>query len=437
MASDEMMAYRGPAYAKNNQRRRFLIIGALVVIVTIIVVSTVATKDRKEAEAAAREADEVAEDRGQLRQLINVALDHVGIDSGPIDIENSYQSDAFKWLSSDQDLANYQRSEVVQRFALACFFYATNSINTLYTPSPRPWKQKTNWLSNQNECSWQGIQCSSSKKVNRIILEKNYLSGNLPFELALLRDHLLILSLTGNQLFIEGTDWDVFTKLTNLEQILIDDNFLSSARGIPSSLGHCTRLQKLRLSYNLIGGPIDGPVLRDLTQLTHLEIESNFLEGTIPDTIGRMEQLAYLYLRRNDLHSSLDFLKTRKLNNLFALWLDANKIVGTIPTEIGLCTDLASISISNGTLTGTIPTEIGHMKGLRRVWLYGNALTGTIPTEVTSLKKLEVFELHRNLLSGNVPQSVCDTIAVSNYTHKSLIVDCAKVVCEGCCTRCE
>jgi hypothetical protein len=88
--------------------------------------------------------------------------------------------------------------------------------------------------------------------------------------------------------------------------------------GLPPQLGQLTNMKRLRLSYNLLGGQLEGqyPILDGMTQLTHLELESNFFNGTFPQNIGNMEQLVYIYMRRNNMKFNLDWLSGGKLTNL-------------------------------------------------------------------------------------------------------------------------
>jgi hypothetical protein len=76
----------------------------------------------------------------------------------------------------------------------------------------------------------------------------------------------------------------------------------------------------LRLSYNLLGGSLTDNMVRSWPKLTHLEIESNYLEGKLPTALGSMQQLVYLYVRRNAFSGSLDFLKVGQMSNLCTLW---------------------------------------------------------------------------------------------------------------------
>jgi Leucine-rich repeat (LRR) protein len=167
----------------------------------------------------------------------------------------------------------------------------------------------------------------------------------------------------------------------------------------------------------------------------HVEIESNFLTGTIPH-LGALQNLVYLYLRRNTLSSNLDFIKTSNHKNLASIWLDGNNISQTIPTEIGHIKSLTSISIANAQLTGTIPTELGHLTNLQRLWLFNNQLTGKIPTELEKLAKLEVLKVEDNSVKGQMPSGLCTIIEQAVYQNKELSVDCEHVKCD-CCSPCN
>ena len=76
-------------------------------------------------------------------------------------------------------------------------------------------------------------------------------------------------------------------------------------------------MEKLRLSYNVFEGELDSeaPVLGSMSKLTHLELESNYFNGTMPAAIKNMEKLTYLYLRRNNMEFNLNFLKDAKFTN--------------------------------------------------------------------------------------------------------------------------
>jgi len=442
-----MMSDEGYVHEVGNsgKRRRRLIYGGifvvvLVVVVVIIVVLTAGGGGGSDAPSTGGGGNG-AQSSIDLQDRIHAVLDAGDADSAAAasvawQDPNSYQSKALSWLVSDFEGNNYLEAQLLQRYSLACLYYATYSIVTLYSETPTPWKVTTNWLSSKNECEWHGIECTYSR-VTGISLIDNGLTGKLPMELVLMKTTLNSIDFSVNTLYMTGNELDVFGRLTKLHTIIMDDNYLLTTDGLPSSLQKCTDLEKINLSYNLLEGPMQQNVLSSWSKLTHMEIESNYLDGSFPSALGSLRQLVYLYMRRNNFQSNLDFVKVGNMANIFSVWLDDNSLTGTIPTEVGTLSQLASLSITNGNLTGPIPTEMGLLTGLRRVWLYGNQLSGTVPTELGSLSILEVFEIQDNDLRGRMPRPVCAAIGTSGYEHKSLLADCQQVACDNCCSLCR
>jgi len=313
MSPEEIMSqasHPGPADPQTNRRKKYMIYGgiAAVILISIISISVVVSGNKKE--------DSVMVD---LRSMISSTLSKEGIDTSGLSNGNTAQGKAMNWIYSQNDLATMDRSQILQRYALATFYYSTYQVQTLYTPSPPKWTSSILWLSAVNECEWEGVQCTDRLKVNGISLENNSLTGKVPGDLVLLRDHLVSFDLTTNLLYMTDVDFVFLGSLTKLETILMDDNYLTTDAGLPASLGACTDLKKLRLSYNLFGGSLSDDLFQKLTKLTHLEMESNFLEGDMPESIGDLSNLVYLYMRRNSMTFKLDFLKSGNMESLCKL----------------------------------------------------------------------------------------------------------------------
>jgi hypothetical protein len=356
----------------------------------------------------------------------------------------SPQQLALEFVSGSRNYALLDSAQKVQRYALAVFYYSTFSKpNSQYTKNTGQatapgWTSAINWITSITECDWEGVLCSADgTSVVGLALREHSLSGVLPLELAFLQS-LTTIDLTTNFIYVDG-DAGVtpFTHLGNMNTLLIEDNFVVCTSGIPPSIAAMTNLQKLTMSYNILAGPIDGSIFSNLSKLTYLEIESNYLSGDIPSSILQLPYLNSLYMRRNLLTINLPtLLASGNLPAIFALWLDSNTVQGSIPSSIGTSQpNLASLSITNATVSGPIPTEIGLLSGLQRVWLYSNAMTGVIPSEIGNLPKLEVLELYANSLSGSMPTQVCSRIDSATYEFKALTVDCQEVPCT-CCTQC-
>jgi hypothetical protein len=381
--------------------------------------------------------EEVKNNRNELGSVLVSIYDSLGLPWNKFNDPNSAQSKALTWVSGSKTYPSMVRVERIQRYALAVFYYSTFMVPHEFLQQPTGWSSSEKWLTNQNECTWEGIVCNSNGNVASILLPDHYLSGSLPMELSILRAHLTTIDLAKNNIIMQGAANDVFGFLYKLENLVFDDNYMVTTTGLPESFSELVALEKLSISYNLLQGQINGAVIAKMQSLQHLEIESNYLSGSLPVQLGQLKNLVYLYARRNDLTMDLtDLMAPGNLKSIFALWLDSNSISGRIPTSIGLLTDLASLSITTSTLSGAIPTEMARLTELKRLWLYDNRLSGRIPLEFSALTNLEVVELYQNNLVGVMPPMVCQAIRTAAYEFKTLSADCGEVQCDGCCTSC-
>lgn len=360
---------------------------------------------------------------------------------------NSPQGKALFWITSRSSFTSTSSATLLQRYALAVFYYSTFNVDNDYMDvAPTDWTSSKDWISDVNECQWEGVICDGTSQVTGILLNSYDLSGTLPREVAMLGS-ITELDLTSNYIYMEGTMLDVFKNMPILNTLRMEDNYIVCSTGLPSQFSYLTSLEVMQLSYNLLQGEISGSVFQPLINLQHLEIESNYLSGSLPSELSVMPNLIYLYARRNVFDFSFDeFINTRPPSssnttnttmfpNLFSLWLDNNYISGSIPTTIGGISGLASLSVTNTSLTGSIPTQFGLLTGLKRVWLYDNELTGTLPTQLDNLNQLEVFEIQSNYINGTMLADICSYISKSAYQYRTLTADCDRISCE-CCTVC-
>lgn len=422
--------------ANNAKRRRQVLYGGvgLVALILVIIISISVSSGNKDQQQEPSTYATVAEEKKELFAHVEESLSSLNLPTDDLLLVGSYQYKAFDWLSENANLEHYDDYRKLQRFALACFYYATYQVATTQTPSPDPWVYDEYWITEKHECDWTGIHCTASKRIHSISLERNNLTGKLPVELALLAESLRGLDLSTNSLAMNLDDMDMFRHLPGLEKLLLDDNFLVSNNGLPTSLSLLTDLRKIRLSNNLLDGPLDNGVLQNLQKLTHLEIENNFLTGQLP-FLGEMQELRHIYLRRNELDAHLNFLKTSSSRNIKELWLDGNPISQSIPSKIGKLSRLESLSIANAQLTGMLPSEMGNLSSLKRLWLSNNRLSGNVPSQLGGLPALELFKVQGNDLTGEIPEAMCSIVNSSEYEHKAIQVDCQKVKCE-CCVEC-
>ncbi len=208
------------------------------------------------------------------------------------------------------------------------------------------------------------------------------------------------IDLTSKKLF--GMISPEFGKLLNLEILLLQNNFLTG--NLPEELWDLRKLRILNISNNQFGGKIpddihkanaiqeiwfannkfDGNIphqIYTLNNLTHINLSSNMLSGNISESVSNLEKLRYL--------------------NLFD-----NNFIGSIPSEIGELKNLEFLSLGKNKLTGTIPPEIADAHSLKSIALFENRLTGKIPIEIVSLKNLVYLGLFDNKLGGNISHHI-------------------------------
>jgi hypothetical protein len=96
--------------------------------------------------------------------------------------QDTPQAQALDWLSKNTNLDSLSSERVIQRYALATFYYITGGSS---------WDRNDLWLSQQNECVWHSTDaslkiCDDQDRLLVLVLESNELEGTLPPEVGLL-----------------------------------------------------------------------------------------------------------------------------------------------------------------------------------------------------------------------------------------------------------
>ena len=343
----------------------------------------------------------------------------------------SPQAKAYQWLVSDDALLSYPEWRILQRFALATFFYSTGGPE---------WFNATNWLSySHNECEWFAAEadwdvpspCAEDSGdaaealrrgvYRRLSQPNNGLHGTLPLELSWLSSLENIILMNNN---LEGTISTLIGTLSDLNSLSLGSNRISGT--IPSELGLLANMTYLRVFSNELRSTIPTE-LGLLSNLEHLLLDSNFLTGPIPTELGELDQINWLYLFSNRLTGSfptelgvLSLLndlvihanlltstvptELSQLPKIIILSLANNMLTGgTIPTELGLLSTLEFLELQESQLEGPIPSELGILTSLVGLYLMRNVLTNSIPSELGAISTLQTLWLHGNQLSGTIP----------------------------------
>jgi hypothetical protein len=247
-------------------RRRLLAGGILgVIVLLIVIISVVATRGNRVPYVPYATVSPQEED---LFVMVTEALKKEGISTDDFLLKEGHQYKAFQWLSST-NTQGLDRTHKLQRYALAALYYATNNVPNEYAQTPGPWINDHLWLSgDDHECDWAHVHCDPENKTQKLIFQKNNLSGKLPLDLAMIRDPLHMLDITSNLIHLKGNDYKVFDYLHALKHLDLEDNFLESNNGLPTNFKKLTNLEEFKASYNLMSGPLDNGVLETLQKLS-------------------------------------------------------------------------------------------------------------------------------------------------------------------------
>lgn len=370
----------------------------------------------------------------------------------------SPQNKAYRWMQNDPWLSSYSEARLLQRFALATIYFATEgdhwtdagggtatvsylSFNlsaeaaryTLGQPRPLPILYNVTsdaWLSyGTHECQWfsqaslNGLDvCDVHGYYRSIHLKNNGLSGSLPKEIGLLAN-------------------------------LTDMNLWRSNMGglIPSQVGLLTKLTLLNLAESQFSRTIPAQVGL-LSNLQYINVINNAITGGIPSELYQLSTLQAFSVGRNKLPGSLPEHIGSALQGMKLLLIGRSGLTGILPTSLGKCTNLALLSAAQNQFTGPIPSELGRVR-LGRIILAGNQLSGQVPSELGLVPSLRSLNLANNInLSGQFPTqlkklnttleslslegtSITGTIPTELCYLEKLTFDCSPSLC-GCSCPC-
>jgi hypothetical protein len=171
--------------------------------------------------------------------------------------QGSYQSQALAWLLQGSPSAcAYSRTQLIQRYAMACIYYSTFAVRTVATDAflgtdvtPAGWDRADAWLSSSangdDVCGWYGLGCDSEFRVTAITLGDNYLTGSFPREVTLVNETLTNLTLTANPVFNDGDYFNEFLgELPALRVLELQATNFRYTGGLPPQLAKLSNLGK-------------------------------------------------------------------------------------------------------------------------------------------------------------------------------------------------
>ncbi|KAL3717546.1 probable leucine-rich repeat receptor-like protein kinase IMK3 [Eucalyptus grandis] len=212
------------------------------------------------------------------------------------------------------------------------------------------------------------------KSLRFLAVSRNFISGEIPANLGLLRS-LRTLDLSYNQL----------------------------TGAIPRAVGTLPELSNLILCHNKLSGSVPPFVSESLTRL---DLKHNDLSGTLgPLTLPA--SLQYLSLSWNQLGGPVDGVLSR-MDRLNYLDLSMNRFSGPIPARL-LAFPITNLQLQRNWLEG--PVEPASQVSIPTVDLSYNRLSGQISPMFSTVQNLY---LNNNRFTGQVPGSFVDRLLAAN-----------------------
>ncbi|KAM7502836.1 hypothetical protein LguiB_001740 [Lonicera macranthoides] len=217
-----------------------------------------------------------------------------------------------------------------------------------------------------------------------------------------------------------------FQTQTQLHTIYLRNVSISEA--IPNWLWKMsTRIRKLQLSYNQIGGilpsslffpngaeidfsfnSLEGPLPLG-PNVTNLNLANNSFSGTIPINIGQvMSKLLSLDLSGNKLNGSIPS-SLGKIDTLYYLSLSKNQFSGKVHDQ-WMGENIRSLDLSENNLSDVFPASLCSLPNLFELKLSNNNFFGKLPFSLKNCKYLFFLDLGENKFSGSIPKLIGESL---------------------------
>ncbi|KAI8570882.1 hypothetical protein RHMOL_Rhmol01G0073300 [Rhododendron molle] len=264
-------------------------------------------------------------------------------------------------------------------------------------------------------CSWDGVTCDvSTGHVTGLDLSCSLLYGTIHPNTSLFQlSHLQHLASNHFNFSPISPSFSHFTRLSHLN--------LSTSRlsgSIPSGIAHLSKLVSLDLSYNYMGDmSMTGrlrlephnfkTLLMNLTQLENLHLAQVCISSGLPNSLLNLSSLATLDLSETGLNGKLPD-SIGYLGFLKCLDLTQNKLSGPLPESLGNLMRITGLHLSGNNFKGLVPSTLSNLEQLTHFRVTSNNLDGTFPECFSKLIKLEYLLLGSNNFSGPFPRWVAN-----------------------------
>lgn len=274
--------------------------------------------------------------------------------------------------------------------------------NTLNGPN---WHVKTNWMTQNDICTWHGIECwdieyTSTGRVRKLLLPNNGLTGSVPSTIYSLHD-LTTIDFSRNDIVLPFTD---IKESHHLFSVNIAGTKTKDFDGIQYATDF---FYELYADHTPITGTFPSEVLK-MGNVSILSFQECEISGEIPEGIFDLVNLNELYLSDNYLSGTIPN-RWNELRYLEVLGLANNKLQGTLPSTFDTAASLMAVTLQDqiskgGGLTGAVHS-LSTTTTLRTLLLGDNMFEGDLPENLlTSLEGEQpiTVDLSNNFVTGKV-----------------------------------
>ncbi|CAA6669871.1 unnamed protein product [Spirodela intermedia] len=165
------------------------------------------------------------------------------------------------------------------------------------------------------------------------------------------------------------------------------------------------RVTRLKIyALNVVGTVPEE--LQNLTQLTHINMDQNYLTGPLPAFLGNLTSLQYMSFGINALSGPFP-KELGQLSSLVLIGMGSNNFSGSLPPELGSLLNLEQWYMDSCGLSGEIPSSFSNLTKLKKCnWASDNHFTGKIPDFIGTYTNLEDLRFQGNSFQGPIPSSL-------------------------------
>ncbi|KAM4114817.1 hypothetical protein ACJW30_04G098000 [Castanea mollissima] len=287
------------------------------------------------------------------------------------------QNSPFASSSFVQPLCHDDESFALLQFKESFIIDQSASSETSAYPKVSSWK-----LESDDCCSWDGVGCNKDT------------------------GHVISLNLSSSCLYGSINSSSSLFRLVNLQRLNLSDNDFNASR-IPVGIRELSNLTYLDLSGSGFAGQIPAEISQ-LSKLVYLDLKLNSLKLQNPglqSLVEKFPNMEELYLTQVDISSTVPN-NMANLTSLTSLVLRECGLHGEFPAGIFQLPNLEILSVRfNADLTGFVP-QINRSSRLKLLKLAGTSCYGELPDSIGDLKLLYDFDVRKCNFSGPVPSSL-------------------------------